>query len=103
VQAYFNSTQNHEYECPFCPKKAQIILSEQMLVGDAQQLDYQRTIDKSSNVERLNLANQMGILGTTVLMTAQSNFGGRTSMTMGSEVVSQAPEPFLDEMIEQRP
>jgi len=27
IQAYFNSTQNHELECPFCPKKAEIILN----------------------------------------------------------------------------
>jgi len=35
IQAYFNSTQNYDYECPFCYFKAQIILSESLLVGDA--------------------------------------------------------------------
>ena len=31
---------DHDYECPYCFQKAQIILSEQMLVGDSVQLDY---------------------------------------------------------------
>jgi len=34
VQECFASSLNHEYECPYCPKKAEIILSELMLVGD---------------------------------------------------------------------
>ena len=33
VQEYFNSTMNHEHECPFCFQRVQIILSTQMLVG----------------------------------------------------------------------
>lgn len=50
VQSYFNSSTSkfscpnllvdHEYECPFCYYKAQIILHETLLVGDANQLDY---------------------------------------------------------------
>jgi hypothetical protein len=36
---------DHEYECPFCCKKAQIILSTQLIVGDTKQLDYPTTLD----------------------------------------------------------
>ena len=52
IQSYFNSTQNHDYECPFCYQKAQIIMSESLLVGDNQQLDYSRTAERVSALER---------------------------------------------------
>lgn len=48
AQSYFNSSQNHDYECPFCFAKVIIVLSTSMIVGDAQQLDYQKTLDKAS-------------------------------------------------------
>lgn len=47
----------------------------------------------------MNLAHQMGILGSTILM-AQSNLGGTT---MGSDVVSTSAEPYLEDMVESRP
>ena len=51
----------------------------------------------------MNLAHQMGILGSTVLM-AQSNLESRLGLTnLGSEVVSQSAEPYLEEMVETRP
>lgn len=34
IQSYFNSVQNHEYECPFCFAKVEIILNESLLIGD---------------------------------------------------------------------
>ena len=46
IQSYFNSTQNHDYECPFCYQKAQIIMSESLIVGDTLQLDYSRTVER---------------------------------------------------------
>ena len=55
IQSYFNSTQNHDYECPFCYQKAQIIMSESLLVGDNQQLDYSRTAERVSALERQKL------------------------------------------------
>lgn len=54
VQGFFASSQSkcrlsnhvdHEYECPFCYFKVQIILSQSLLVGDSAQLDYSRTKD----------------------------------------------------------
>jgi hypothetical protein len=46
IQMLFNSSRNHEYECPFCSKKAQIILSTQLLVGDQSQVEYPMSIDQ---------------------------------------------------------
>lgn len=48
VQSMFNSSQNHEYECPFCFAQCQIILSESLMVGDSAQIDYTR-IQKNLN------------------------------------------------------
>lgn len=42
---------DHEHECPFCYYKAQIVLSETLLVGDASQIDYSRTKDIGVNVQ----------------------------------------------------
>lgn len=35
IQSFFNSVQNHEYECPFCWQRVQIILNETLIVGDS--------------------------------------------------------------------
>jgi hypothetical protein len=58
VQGFFASTTSkktntiktilnidHEYECPFCYFKVQIIMDESLHIGDASQLDYSRTCD----------------------------------------------------------
>ena len=50
---------NHEHECPFCFQRVQIILSTQMLVGTSNQLDYNKTIDKISQQEKLRFAQQV--------------------------------------------
>ena len=44
----FHICLDHDYECPFCFAKVIIVLSTSMIVGDAQQLDYQKTLDKAS-------------------------------------------------------
>ena len=55
IQSYFNSTQNHDYECPFCYQKAQIIMSESLVVGDTLQLDYSRTVERVTAQEKSKL------------------------------------------------
>lgn len=37
---------DHEYECPFCFSRVQIILNETLYVGDSNQLDYTRISDR---------------------------------------------------------
>jgi len=50
VQALFNSTRNHEYECPFCNKKSYIILSTSLLVGNQNTLDYPTSLESKSKL-----------------------------------------------------
>lgn len=52
---FFHPWIDHDYECPFCCYKAQIILHETLLVGDTNQLDYQRTVDKLTQLEKQRL------------------------------------------------
>ncbi len=37
---------DHEYECPFCWQRVQIILNETLIVGDSNQIDYTKISDK---------------------------------------------------------
>ena len=66
VQGFFASSQSkfrwiyradHEYECPFCYFKVQIILSQSLLVGDSAQLDYSRTKDLLAQHATANKTN----------------------------------------------
>jgi len=50
VQALFNSTRNHEYECPFCNKKAYIILSTSLLVGNQNTLEYPNSLESKTKL-----------------------------------------------------
>lgn len=64
---------DHDYECPFCYYKAQIILHETLLVGDSNQLDYQRTVDKLTPLEKQRL-------GLTVMPGSSSDSHDDESM-----------------------
>ena len=102
---------DHDYECPFCYQKAHIILSEQMLVGDSHQLDYQRTIDKASPAERISLARQMGMQNSLTqtgmssshgIISGGGYLGGDKGTTAASDNISQEPA-LLDEILDTKP
>ena len=59
AQSFFNSVQSkfglfltknldHEYECPFCWQRVQIILNETLIIGDNSQIDYTKLTDKAT-------------------------------------------------------
>jgi len=45
IQSLFNSSRNHECECPHCQKRAFIILYCTLLIGNLTQIDYPLTMD----------------------------------------------------------
>ena len=71
VQSLFNSTQNHECECPFCGEIAVTILSENLLMGSQAQLNYAEFISECRLQGQYNSSNHGGIAkGSTCASTS---------------------------------
>jgi len=99
------------YECPFCFfHEVKIILSESLLVGDAQQLNYSRTIDKAIPLQRPKMPSGSNIgagagatgalgaigLGSGAIMAATQSPSGKASS-------EEDQLDFVDETNEGRP
>jgi len=70
VQSLFSSLQNQECECPFCGESACTILSENLLMGSQEQLDYRDLIHESMTQSLVTGGTYGGAKGSTCASTS---------------------------------
>lgn len=88
VPGLFNSTLNHECDCPFCFAKVQIILNESLLVGDQQQLDYSKTVEENGG--NIKTSKNGAAVSTFKTETSILQTDGQDNVTLGT--ATEAPD-----------